>query len=210
MPTLPSSMHRLACALVLASLTTSAPALAEGPLDDGPRFHLSGVVKGSSSGLTPSRRGAGSFGGPTGPTISNRLGVTTGKVGGWATLGFSRNGMHIDGENITARTVDIGLGSRYLFREPGKARPAPYIYGQGVLKRAAADTDNADLNAAIQDFSRYSLGAGFGGEVAIHKGLSLSAEVGLNHDVLNYDENDTRFMTIRTAVESGFAANVYF
>ena len=50
----------------------------------------------------------------------------------------------------------------------------------------------------------------FGGEVAINKGLSLSAEVGLNHDVLNYDENDTRFMTIRTAVESGFAANVYF
>lgn len=210
MPTLPSSMHRMAGALALGFLTTSAPALADGPLDDGARFHLSGVVKGSSSGLTPSRRGAGSFGGPTGPTISNRVGVTTGKVGGWATLGFSRSGAHIDGENITARTVDIGLGSRYLFREPGKAKPAPYIYGQGVLKRAAADTDNADLNAAIQDFSRYSLGAGFGGEVAIHKGLSLSAEVGLNHDVLSYDENDTRFMTIRTAVESGFAANVYF
>lgn len=210
MPTLPSSMHWLAGTLALAFLITSASAQADGPLDDGPRFHVSGVIKGSSAGPTLSRRGPGSLGGPTGPAISNRVGVTTGKVGGWATLGFSRSGAHIDGENITGRTVDIGLGSRFLFREPGKAKPAPYIYGQGVLKRAAVDTDNADLNAAIQDFNRYSLGLGFGGEVAINKGLSLSAEVGLNHDVLNYDEEGNRFMTIRTAVESGFAANVYF
>ena len=195
--------------LLLASVVVPAPAHAEGPLDDGLRFHLSGVLKSSATGMSTRRGPGGSFGGPTSPVVSNRLGISTGRVGGWTTLGFSRSGVHLDGNNTTARTIDIGVGSRYLFRTPGKAKPAPYIYGQGILKRAAADTDSADLNSAVQDFSRYSLSLGLGGEVAISKGLSLSAEVGLSHDVVNYNEG-SRFMAIRTAVESGFAANVYF
>ncbi|HCH63032.1 MAG: hypothetical protein CL927_11070 [Deltaproteobacteria bacterium] len=195
--------------LLLASIVAPTTALADGPLDDGLRFHLSGVLKSSATGMSTRGGPGGSFGGPTSPAVSNRIGISTGRVGGWTTLGFSRSGVHLDGNNTTARTIDIGLGTRYLFREPGKAKPAPYIYGQGVLKRAAADTDSADLNRAVQDFGRYSLSLGAGGEVAISKGLSLSAEVGLSHDVVNYDEGG-RFMAIRTAVESGFAANVYF
>ena len=206
------TIHRslLASAVLLASSILPSAALAEGPLDDGSRFHVSGVFKSTAAAMSAGGRGPGSFGGPGSPVLSNRIGLSTGSFGGWTTLGFSRSGVHIDGENITAQTIDVGLGGRYLFKEPGKAQPAPYIYGQAVTKRASADTDDEDLNKALQDFSRYALSAGFGGEVALSKGLSLAAEVGLNHGVVNYDENNVRFMAIQTTIESGIAANVYF
>jgi hypothetical protein len=206
------TIHRslLASAVLLASSILPATALAEGPLDDGLRFHVSGVFKSTTAGLSAGGRGPGSFGGPGSPVLSNRIGLSTGSFGGWTTLGFSRSGVHIDGQNTTAQTIDVGLGGRYLMKEPGKAKPAPYIYGQAVTKRASADTDSDDLNDLLKDFNRYSLSLGFGGEVALSKGMSLSAEVGLNHDVVSYDEKDARFMAIQTTIESGIAANVYF
>ncbi len=188
----------LVAAAVPVVLALPSDALAEGPLDDGPKVHLSAVAK-------PGAAGVG---------FSNRIGYTTESVGGFLLLGFDRVGQHSNGTNTTGKTIDIGVGGRFLFAPPGKAKPAPYVYAHANTKRASADLgDSKGQDAAedvVSDTKRYSLAAGFGGEVAFSQAFSLSVEAGLKHDVMDYEDGDFRQMTIHTSLDTGLALNVYF
>lgn len=192
-------MHPLArplasfAAAALAVLTPGL-ALADGPLDDTPAFSISTVAKPAEMGVS----------------LSNRIGLTSEKVGGWGVIGFDRTGRHVDGNNSTNQVLQLGVGGRYLFSAPERANAAPYVYAQAVTNRRTANTDNDEMDDLIDDVQRYSLFAGFGGEVALTGALSISAELGLQHDVTNFDQDDVRLMSIHTHLDSGLAINVYF
>jgi len=187
-------MNRMVTSLTALALTIPGIAAAEGPLSDGPAVSVSAVAK-------PSAVGAG---------FSNRIGMSTESYGGWLTLGYDRSGRHMNGENTTQQTINLGVGGRYLFSAPEKTTAAPYVYAQALTNRASADTGADFRDDLASDLKRYSLFAGFGGEVAVTQALSLSAELGLRHDVMDYDENKIRFMTIHTYVDTGILVNVYF
>jgi hypothetical protein len=191
-------MHRSVPQLASVSgliLTLALPgvALAEGPLDDSPAFAISAVVRPSD----------------TGTDFSNRIGMTTESFGAWGVLGFDRTGRHVDGNNSTAQSIQLGVGGRYLLRAPAKATAAPYIYGQAMTNRNSAASDREAMDDLASDINRYSLFAGFGGEVAITGALTVAAEIGLQHDVVDY-ENDVRLMSIHTHLDTGLLLNVYF
>ena len=176
------------------ALTLPSVSLADGPLDDGLAFSVSAVAKPNANGTA----------------FSNRIGATTESFGGWLSLGFDRTGRHMMGTNSTQQTLNLGLGGRYLFATPGKAKAAPYAYGQALTNRASADSGSDVRDELASDIKRYSLQAGFGGEVAITKGLTVAAELGLQHDVVDYDEKDVRLMSIHTHLDTGILVNVYF
>jgi|GEM_PF-5600576 len=177
-----------------ASLALPAVALAEGPLDDTPAFSISAVAKPSLEGVN----------------FSNRIGLSAESFGGWAVVGFDRSGRHINGDNSTRQAIQAGLGGRYLFSTPERSAAAPYIYVQGVTDRRSAQSDRDEVDDLVSDVKRYSLFAGFGGEVAITPALSLAAEIGFQHDVQDYEEREVRLMSIHTHLDTGLVLNAYF
>jgi len=178
---------------LVLTLTVPAAALAEGPLDDAPAFSISAVARPAD----------------TGTDFSNRIGMTTERFGAWGVLGFDRTGRHVDGNNSTTQAIQLGVGGRYLLATPAKATAAPYVYGQTTTNRNTSDTDRDAMDDLASDINRYSLFAGFGGEVAITGALTVAAEIGIQHDVVDYDK-EVRLMSIHTHLDTGLLLNVYF
>lgn len=191
------SVSSAAAALALVGSTLLAPAeavAADGPLDETPAFSLSAVAKPGAEGVA----------------FSNRVGLTFDSVGLYAMVGFDRRGAHNNGDNVTGQRIDAGIGGRYLFSQPERAAAAPYVYAQATTDRRSSDTDVDALDDFTSDQKRYSLAAGFGGEVALTPALTIAAELGLAHDVQNYEDGDFRRMTIHTHLDTGLSINVYF